>query len=245
MPHSQTLRSMSLGIAITLFILGCSGGGDHDTSDFVTLRGQVLASYPASPVVNAACTFVSFERDFRARTVAADANGMFEIELIPDIQGLLGCYPPGLTNLTLLTFVSTDGVPAGATLPVPGIEEVSPRTTVIANIIVQTSPSDPQGRKIDLLDDLDAQEPDITVLSGAATDLFNRMRQRSISDVPFSTDSDIFGEGDGDDGASDGGGAAGEAGDGADFSPLSDVQCEFALGSIWIPGSSAISRSTG
>jgi hypothetical protein len=122
---------------------------------------------------------------------------------------------------------------ARSTLPEQGVEEVSPQTTVIANIIVQTAPADPQRRKAELWHDLAAQEPDITVLSGAATDLFNRMYQMSISEVPFTTDSDNESAGEGGEESagneSDGGGASGEAGDGAEFSPLNDVPCEFAL----------------
>jgi hypothetical protein len=216
-----------LGIVVMLFITGCSGGGDNDVPPSVTLRGQALVDdVSAAPIAHAECSFVSFGDRLRNRTTA-DANGMFELMLPSSVQGLLGCYPPGLPNLTLLTFISTDDALPGTTLPEQGVEEVSPGTTVIANIIVQTAPADPQRRKTELLHDLVAQEPDITLLSGAATALFNRMHQMSISEVPFTADSANEGEGEG--GGSDGGGVSGEAGDGAEFSPLDDVQCEFVL----------------
>jgi hypothetical protein len=233
MRHRRGLASASLGIVAMLFLSGCGGDGNNDISPSVTLRGQVSEDgVSASPIANAECSFLRFGGSLRNRTTA-DASGMFGLPLSPNVRGLLGCHPPGLPNLTLLTFVSTDGAPPGTTLPAQGVEEVSPRTTVIANILVQTAPPDPQRRKTELLSDLAAQEPDITLLSGEATALFNRMRQMSISEVPFTTGSDNESEGEGGadsgGGGSDGGGAAGEAGDGAEFSPLDDVQCEFAL----------------
>src|SRR5688500_13087421 len=228
----RRIVSTSLGIMVMLFITGCSGDGDNAVSPSVTLRGQAVADdVSAAPIARAECSFLSFGDTLRNRTTA-DANGMFDLMLPLNAQGLLGCHPPGLPNLTLLTFVSTDGALPETTLPEQGVEEVSPQTTVIANIIVQTAPADPQRRKTELLRDLAAQEPDITALSGAATALFHRLRQMSISAVSFTTDSDNESEGEGgeDSGGSgsDGGGAVGEAGDGAEFSPLDDVQCEFA-----------------
>jgi hypothetical protein len=223
----KRIVSTSLGIVVMLFITGCSGGGDNDVPPSVTLRGQALVDdVSAAPIAHAECSFFSFGGRLRNRTTA-DANGMFELMLPSSAQGLLGCYPPGLPNLTLLTFISTDDALPGSTLPEQGVEEVSPQTTVIANIIVQTAPAEPQRRKTELLHDLAAQEPDITLLSGVATALFNRMHQMSISEVPFTADSANESEGEG--GGSDGGGVSGEAGDGAEFSPLDDVQCEFVL----------------
>jgi hypothetical protein len=140
MRHRRGLVSMSLGIVAMLFISGCGGDGNNDIPTSVTLRGQVVEDgASASPLANAECSFLSFGGSRRNRTTA-DASGMFELLLSPNIQGLLGCHPPGLPNLTLLTFVSTDGALPGTTLPEQGVEEVSPRTTVIATILVQTAP---------------------------------------------------------------------------------------------------------
>jgi hypothetical protein len=127
--------------------------------------------------------------------------------------------------------MSTMGVAAGETLPEEGPEEVSPRTTVVANIMAQTAPTDPQARKVELLAAIAAQDPDLTLLVNAATELFNALLEQQISEADFSPSSGEnveSGEGGGDSG--DGGGSdgvAGEAGDGAEFSPLRDAQCEF------------------
>ena len=237
MPHCRGLWSIRLYALYAIVILLISGcAGDDDAPLTATLQGQVRGGNAAPSIANAECSFLGFGSRARHQALA-DANGMFELMLLPNVQGLLGCHPPGLPNLTLLTFISTDGALPGATLPEQGVEEVSPRSTVIANIIVQTEPPDPQRRKVELLNDLNAQEPDITALSGAATVLFDHMLQRSISDVPFTTNSDISAEGgDGGTGSegdgSDGGGASGEAGDGAEFSPFVDVQCEFVLNPV-------------
>jgi hypothetical protein len=123
----RRIVSTSLGIVMMLFITGCSGDGDNDVPPSVTLRGQALADdISAAPIAYAECSFFSFGDRLRNRTTA-DANGMFELMLPSSTQGLLGCHPPGLPNLTLLTFVSTDGALPGTTLPEQGVEEVSPR----------------------------------------------------------------------------------------------------------------------
>ena len=87
----------------------------------------------------------------------------------------------------LSTFTSTVGVAAGGTLSAQGFEEVSPKMTVVANIIAQTHPRDQQARKVKLLKALGAREPALTRLVRAATDLFNAMLQTQITDGDFSS----------------------------------------------------------
>jgi hypothetical protein len=135
-------------------------------------------------------------------------------------------------------------------LPAQGPEPVSPGTTVIAEILAQTAPSDLEARKADLIADLQAQDPNLTVLVKAATDLFNAMLQQQITAVDFSstgsaesgnTDSGGSGVGSGGSGVGSGGsgagsvgggdtgGVAGATGDGAELSPFANALCEFAL----------------
>ena len=129
-------------------------------------------------------------------------------------------------------------------MPTNGREEVSPRTTVIAEILAQTAPSNAQARKAELLAALQVRDPDLTGLVNAATALFNAMHQQQITNVDFSNvgsadsddgDSGESGSGTGSDsgsgnsGGSDAGGAAGATGDGAELSPFANAQCEFVL----------------
>jgi hypothetical protein len=189
-----------------------------------------------SPIANAQCRFVDRNSSLLA-TVTANGNGEFDLAVPPDVQGFIGCNPPGFPNLTLVTFVSTVGIAAGETLPEQGREEVSPRMTLIANNIVQTAASDPEGLKVELLAALEAQNPDLTMLAGAATALFNALLQAQITDVDFGAGSGDNGgeESGGSDedsgGGSSNGGIDGEAGDGTEASPLANAQVEFVLDS--------------
>lgn len=206
----------------------------------MTIRGRVDDGATPSPLSNAVCHFVPQGGDPSTSTTA-DLGGVFRLDVPPQIEGLIECSPQDLPNLVLMTFVSTVGTPAGATVPATGFEEVSPRTTVIATIIAQAAPAHPQGRKAELLAALAAQDPDLTMLTVAATALFNAMRQHQIMDVAFSTHvSEGGGEGpDAGEGSTGGGGSAvvegsaggvgGAVGDGAELSPLVSVPCEFVL----------------
>ena len=129
-------------------------------------------------------------------------------------------------------------------MPTNGREEVSPRTTVITEILAQTAPSNAQARKAELLAALQAHDPDLTGLVNAATALFNAMHQQQITNVDFSNVGSMDGgdgsggeggsgsgsdSGSGNSGGSDAGGAAGATGDGAELSPFANAQCEFVL----------------
>lgn len=228
----NTIVSRSIwGLLVVCTMLGCSSSQDgEDTNEtLVTLMGRVDDGTAASPIANAACQFVLRSAAPLAGTTA-DRSGTFRLDVPPGVEGFLGCSPPDFPNLVLVTFVSMVGVPAGETVPATGFEEVSPRTTVMANIIAQTAPPDPQARKVELLVALATQDPDLTMLTGAATALFNVMRAQQITDVNFSSESvEGIGEASGGSGADSGGGVEGDAGDGAEFSPLGGVPCEFVL----------------
>jgi hypothetical protein len=220
------------GVFFSLTISGCD---DHDNDPgtnraLVTVQGRVDDGTATSPIANARCRFVELHGSQLAATIA-DANGAFRFDVLPNKQGFIECTPPELPNLVLSAFMSTMGAAAGETLPKEGPEEVSPRTTVVVNIMAQTVPADLQARKAELLAAIDVQDPDLTMLVHAATELFNALLEQQVAEADFSPshgESDESGEGGGDgggDGSSDG--VAGEAGDGAEFSPLRDAQCEF------------------
>ena len=228
-----------------LLMSGCSGDGNDNDEAPITILGRVDDGTATSPIANAHCRFVTRNRSQLA-TATADRNGRFRFEVPPDVQGFIGCNPPGFSNLILITFVSTEGIAPGETMPEQGREEVSPSTTLIANIIAQTDPTDPQARKRELLAAFEAQDPDITTLAGAATALFNALRRRRVTHVDFSPGTGENSEdGGGSGGGSDSGGVTGGVGDGAEFSPLANARCEFvrnpmgdtALGDYLLDGS--------
>jgi hypothetical protein len=227
----MTFLKMGLILGGVLFAFGVLGCGDDDgknTETFVTIQGQVDDGLASSPIARAACQFVRRNGQLLDASTA-DANGVFQLQVPPGSQGFIGCHPPAFPNLLLTAFVSTVGAVAGQILPAQGFEEVSPRTTVVAGIIVQTAPANPQSRKRELMQALARQDADLTALAGAAAVLFTAMFETQVTDVDFSTGE---GSGDGDGGGGPGGGGddggvAGGVGDGGEFSPLRDVFCEF------------------
>jgi hypothetical protein len=235
-------------ILLSLIVWRCSGGGDEGsgagdtTQSLVTLQGSVNDGLAISPIANAQCHFANLAGQQLA-TVTADSNGVFSLAAPLDSQGWLVCTPAGLPNLALTTFVSTVGGVAGGILPAHGLEEVSPPTTVIAEILQQTTPPpDLAARKAELRAALEAHDPDLTVLVNAATDLFNAMLQQQIIAVDFSSSASADSGDTGDEGSgagsgesgvgsseSDTGGTAGATGDGAELSPFVNAPCEFVL----------------
>jgi hypothetical protein len=233
----QSLHRVCLALVVVSSawgMLGCNGGGDGQQpppSPTVTLQGRVDDGTPHSPIANAQCQVV----DVRGSPIGSsttDTNGRFQVGIPPGMETFIGCHPPAFPNLVLATFVSTVGVAAGQTRPETGVEEISPRTTVIANILAETHPADRQRRKTELLNALGGQDPDLSLLAGAATALFNAMLQSQITAVDFTPlfpTSEDGGSGDSDGGVSgdSDGGVSGGVGDGAELSPLPEVLCEF------------------
>jgi hypothetical protein len=230
----QLLRIACLALVVvtsTFGTFGCGGGGSGggsthaaiSTPDMVTVQGRVDDGTPHSPIANAQCQVVDVHGSMVGSTTT-DTNGLFRVGIPPGMDTFIGCNPQALPNLILATFVSTAGVAAGQTLPATGFEEISPRTTMVANIIAETQPADLQGRKTELLDALAGQDPDLSLMAGAATTLFNAMLQNQIADVDFTP---LFRTSDDSGGGGSDGGVSGSAGDGAAFSPLHDILCEF------------------
>ena len=231
----RSLLYILLCVLFPLGIFSCSSednSNDEIDANFVTVQGQVDDGTATSPIANAECRFVN-RRGLRLDTATADTSGRFQLQVPPEREGFINCNPPGFPNLILTTFISTVGVAAGATLPAQGFEIVSPEMTVVANIIAQTQPRNPQARKVQLLNALAAREPALTRLARAATDLFNAMLETEIPDVDFNSGGGSGGEsgegGSGGGGGGDGGGVSGGVGDGAEFSPCVNCPCEFTV----------------
>jgi hypothetical protein len=233
----QSLRRVCLALVVVSSawgMLGCNGGGDGQTpppSSTVTLHGRVDDGTPHSPIAHAQCRVVDGRGNLLGSSTT-DTNGRFQVGLPPGMETFIGCHPPAFPNLVLATFVSTVGVAAGQTQPETGVEEISPRTTVMANILAETHPADRQRRKTELLNALGGQDPDLSLLAGAATALFNAMLQSQITAVDFSplvptSEADASGASAGGGSGASAGGVSGGVGDGAELSPLPEVLCEF------------------
>lgn len=214
----------SLGVA------GCGGGGGggEQTSPplsptMVAIQGAAHAGTPALPLVTADCRFETMQDGEQLDTAFANNLGTIALQVPPGVQGFIRCNPFALPRLVLSAFVSTLGEVAGNVLR---NENVTPATTVIADLIEATAPADPQARKVELLNDLAMGEPNITALVEAATLLYQEMLR---AEIDSSTDFSGEGESEGGSGDADGGGASGEAGDGGEFSPLPGAVCEFSL----------------
>ena len=247
MKHFKAVYFPIFLILLSLIVSRCGGGGDEGsgggeaTQRGMTLRGRVNAGSPTSPIANAQCRFINLNGSQLA-TATANGNGEFSFETSPDIQGWLVCTPVGLPNLALMTFASTVGGVAGETLPVNDPVEVSPPTTVIAEILKQSTPPPPDlpARQAELLDALQARDPDLIILVEAATDLFNAMLQQQVTAIDFSSSGSAENGDTGNDGSGgsagsgsggDPGGVAGATGDGAELSPFANTPCEFVLDS--------------
>lgn len=213
------IQRILFSLLLAVILGACSG--DDDTG--VVVRGVVDDGTANSPLAGATCLYVNDSRQQIDQTTA-NALGEFTLRIPPEESGFIGCYPEAFRNLILITYLATMGASEGDTLPPQGLEEVSPRTTVVANIIAQTAPGNRQARKKELITALEAEEPDMTTLAGAATDLFNLMLAEEITDQDFS---DFDSAEDSGTDAPDGGGIEGDAGDGSVFSPLVGATCKF------------------
>ncbi len=233
------LRSIQGLLVLTLG--SCSGGSESGagqpltSATAVTIAGKVDDGAPTSPLVNATCHFVE-SNGTQGAQASTDRNGEFHLLVLPERQGFLSCTPPGMLHLALSTFVSTMGKVAGETIPAGRLEEVSPRTTVIATLIAQEQPTNAPARKDALLAALAAGDPTLTPLVDAAVVLFPPLQAAGM-DVNFETaaaDSaseapSASGGGTEATASSPDGGASGAVSDGAEASPVPNAVCTFAL----------------
>lgn len=217
-----TLFKIVFGTLLTAILLGCHG----DSSTGVIVRGRVDDGTATSPLAGARCLYLNSSRRLLAQTTA-NPSGEFVIRVPPDVSGFVGCYPDQYPNLVLITYLGTMGAAEGETLPPEGLEEVSPRTTVVANIIAQTTPpgsASSQGRAAGPVGCGRARHDGLG-RSGNGI-IQSDARRAQITDEDFS---DINGEtvDDSPADAPDNGGVEGDAGDGSVFSPLVDATCAF------------------
>jgi hypothetical protein len=236
-------RSKTMVFALTatvILLFACGGGGGGQSSppkDSVTITGAVDAGSGNAPISNARCRFVDTngtEHD----TDQSDSNGTYHLYVPPGIRGYILVNPQSVPSLTLSTASSTIGLGAGS---IKASENITPTTTVIADLINSENPSDPEMRKVELLSAIyNQQDPNLAIVAAIATRLYGQMLSRGINSqfgAPL--------------GGSDGGGGPsdsdveGEAGDGADFSPLVDATCEFVYGDTLSEGETCYPAALG
>ena len=228
---------MLLGCFVLLTSCGGGGGGGGGNAPKETpsplpvaprsttlVTGRAHAGTPARPLTLALCRFVARGDEQPLAEAATDRVGVFELHIPLDQQGFIFCHPAALPNLELSTFISTVGQTEGGRL---SNEDVTPASSVIADVIRANDPLDPQARKEALLVALARAETDITVLVEATVLLYQTLFDAAIaSDADFSGD-EVQGENES--AEADDGGVGGEAGDGGEFSPLPGALCTFSL----------------
>ncbi|MEJ2640452.1 MAG: hypothetical protein P8010_12830, partial [Desulfosarcinaceae bacterium] len=227
---SSTRSLLMLSALVTLFLLaacggGGGGGGGPASEENVTITGILDDGSGNAPISDAVCRFL-LASGAEAHSDITDTSGAFQLVVAPDTQGDIVCSPRSAPNLNLSTFSSTKGYQAGDRLD---SENVTPATTVVADIIRYEDPADPEARKIELLGDIvTKQNANLDIVVAMAERLYKAMLAQQIN-ISFGDD-----DHDGSDGGgasdSDAGGASGDAGDGADFSPLKQATCEFVVG---------------
>ena len=221
----KVLAVIIISFAILLGIVQCGGGGGGGGSSperSITVSGKVDDGTANSPIVYARCRFEDLDGTIHA-SATANANGEYNIAIPPDVEGNIICRPSNLAKLNLSTFFSTEGMSVGTR--VAG-EDITPITTVVAQIIDSENPFDSMARKDELITSIATQsDPYLNLLAELSTKLYARMYQRQIN-VNFADGSGESADSDSD----DGGGAEGSAGDGGDFSPIPNATCEFVVG---------------
>nr|MDJ0783782.1 BACON domain-containing carbohydrate-binding protein [Desulfosarcinaceae bacterium] len=232
--QTEGIRRIATILAATgflFFLATCGGGGGGGETDpkKVTITGVVDDGGASSTIPSAICRFVDrggveHDEDICELTSGAQLDGRFQLSVAPGVQGYIYCGPRSMTHLNLTTFSSTVGFQAGDVKP---NENVTPVTTVAADIIRFEQPSDPETRKGQLV--LQAQsDPNLQLVTTLAGRLYRAMLAEQVN---TSLGNDHGDGGDPDpDGRDSDGGVGGDAGDGADFSPLANAACAFVVG---------------
>ncbi len=221
-----------VAVVATFALATCGGGGgssSHTDPNNVAISGVVEDGSGSATIANATCRFVDTDGQTRA-TDAGDQGGHYTLSVPPAVQGYIYCSPPSMPQLNLATFASTMGADPGSAIT---SENLTPATTIAADIIRNADPSiSPEARKLDLLLKIQTEEdPDLNIVVAMATRLYRAMLAQQVNVGFGSGDSGRNGSGDGGgESDSDVGGVGGDAGDGADFSPLAGVQCTFLVG---------------
>ena len=170
----------------------------------VILAGTVYAgSDTSTPLADAECEFAAIAEDRLgpAETLAAkSANGDGEFRMLApsESDGFLICRPPGLPRVGLWTFARTGE--AGTTL---GEQEVSPRSTVAAMVLVMELLREPDldmAARASALTESLAGNTDLDLLAEVGANLLVTLRQWNADARYLELLIDAFGNGRVDDG---------------------------------------------
>ncbi|MDH3603504.1 MAG: hypothetical protein OEU26_28155, partial [Candidatus Tectomicrobia bacterium] len=204
---------------VALALSACGGGGgsgsDPRSSD-VEIIGRVDDG-TTNPIGNAICYFE--QRGVIFSLTATDGDGNFSMPVVPDVQGFLLCSPRDLPNLSLSSFISTEGRMAGDRIQLD--ENVNPESTVLAELIRQTPPSIRRNFETRLRVMVSRGEPNITLLIEVATRLYDVLRMSGIN-VDFATSEER-------DPTTYDGLIEGNVGNGLESSPIPRSICDFSL----------------
>ena len=218
-----------LGLALIFAMAGCGGGGEREPPkpiNNVTVIGKVDDGTPNSPISDAVCFYDDLTGEWLAQTTA-DENGNYRIEIPPGKEGFIRCHPLELPRLTLSTFISTDGRAAGDVI---NDEDVTPATTVVADIITSEDSTLAERKKAELLDSIDMRtDRYLGFVAAHSSYLYRSLLNRHINIIFGNYDGGGKNDGGGGEGGGGGGGAGGAAGDGGDRSPIANARCEFIV----------------
>ena len=223
--------SILISSVLVTFLAACGGGGggggredDPPPEDAVTITGVVDDGN--SPIVGANCRFVDMD-GAELDSDRSDSTGTYHLYIPPGVAGYILATPENASDLTLSTVSSTFYLGLGS---VKSSEDVNPTTTLAADIIRNENPEDPERRKAELLGNIESgRDADLALVATLATRLYRSMLSRGMN-TRFSGGLDGSDDSGGPSDSDVDGGGQGEAGDGADFSPLAEANCEFVYG---------------
>ena len=158
----------------------------------VTVTGVADDGALMSPLGEAVCRVIDLSGEERARATT-DVDGMYSMQVETGLQGFLLCHLPGLSSLTLTTFISTQDEPAGGRLEQ---EDVNPATTVVAMLSRARMSDEPLRVKTELLADWRAGRQPMALLGDVATILFNRLKDNGLNVDYNLALTDVFSDGD-------------------------------------------------
>lgn len=190
-------------LLLWVFVLTACGSGSSGFDEPVTVTGRVTDGTLTSPIARAACQFKTFQGDILAQDTSDD-QGNIALDVPVGSVGFIECMPPTLSQLTLSTFVSTEGAQAGERIPMEGREPVSPATTLfnqrigrrlnrnreaikqnflldITSLNVRIRLENGRLTGFDVVDPQNVSELDVGLSAFAATALFNGFFQQGIN----------------------------------------------------------------
>lgn len=188
-----TLRSGLLilwGCWLVAALMGCSGEEAPPPLGQVVIQGVADDGADNSPLAHAICRVVNLRGQELVRSIA-DPDGRYRLPVNLGVRGVLACGLSDFPDLTLSTFITTQGRHDGERLT----ENVSPQTTAVALIVRSRHAANPQATKNRLLADYREGQPEIATLIQGTTILFNFLKNAGINTNLALAQTDLFADG--------------------------------------------------